>query len=151
MGELLSQRASQHKSVGSENVRIWVFAIAAIMLFGIVYMGQAGQSAVIGQRVQDKRELVSRLNQENAQLEADIAALLAPDRVESKAKALGLHIAKPEQIKYLVVKDYPVESPPTVVSAPANVEKGNDLGASSSSDAADWWSALLVRLGLRTP
>jgi hypothetical protein len=34
---------------------------------------------------------------------------MAPDRIEQRAKALGLHIARPEQIKFITISDYPAE------------------------------------------
>lgn len=117
--------------------------IATIVLLGVIYMGQVSQAAIIGQRVHDKQDRLERLHQENVQLEADIAALISPDKIEARAKALGLRIAKPDQIKYVVLKDYPAE---LVQATPAPISIST--ATVSKSGIAAWWAALLARLGL---
>lgn len=118
-----------------QNRRMWLLVIATIGVVGTIYMGQVSQAALIGARVNEKQDRLSRLTRENVQLEADIASLLAPDRIEARAKALGLHSPKVEQIKYLVIRDYPVQATAAVPS----------LGASptSTADSPGWWQSLL--------
>lgn len=122
--------------------RTWLLFIVTIVLVGVIYMGQASQAALTGQRVYDKQEKLARIRQENAQLQAEISVLLAPDRMEKRARALGFHLASPDQVKYLTVKDYPVEPVKPTFSASAPVRTDDAF------DVAAWWNAMLVRLGL---
>ncbi len=131
-------------AVSFNNVRTWLLIIASIVLLGVVYMGQASQAAMTGRRVHDKQDKLARIMQENVQLQADIAALLAPDRIEKRARALGLRLATPDQVKYMVVKDYPVEPSRPELSASA----GPESVAAGQPDASAWWSDLLKRVGL---
>ena len=132
------------RSFSFDNARTWLLFIAVIVLLGVIYMGQASQAALTGQRVNDKQEKLARIHQENAQLQAEIAVLLAPDRMEKRAKALGFHLASADQIKYLAVKDYPLQpTKPALQSAPP-------AASASVFDIVAWWNSLLARLGLST-
>jgi cell division protein FtsB len=120
---------------------MWLLMAATFGLVAAIYMGQVSQAALIGARVNEKQDRLTRLERENVQLEADIAFLLAPDKIEARAKALGLHFARPEQIKYLVIKDYPVQ--PTLAPLPSG-------GTTSSGNVPGWWQSvfqLLPNLG----
>src|SRR5512140_3708457 len=78
----MSQIATVRRSISFDNARAWLLVIATVILLGVVYMGQASQAAITGQRIHDKQEKLDRILRENAQLEADIAVLMAPSRIE---------------------------------------------------------------------
>ncbi len=145
MSASLTQPHQAQPGIRFDNVRSWLLVITTVILVGAVYMGQTRQAAITGQRVHDKQDRLERLMQENAQLEADIAALMAPSRIEARAKALGLHLAGPDQIKYVTIKNYPVEPARPVASQPPVV------AAEPSIDFFSWWNNLLDRVGLSTP
>lgn len=86
--------------------------------------------------------------QENAQLEADIAVLMAPSRIEARARAMGLHLAGPDQIKYLTIKNYPAEP-----AKPGLATRTSPAPATTASfsDLVSWWNDLLARVGLQNP
>jgi cell division protein FtsL len=142
----LPQLQRLRRSLSFTSVRTWLLLVATLVLLGSVYMGQASQAAMTGHRVLDKQDKLTRLTQENIQLQADIAALLAPDRIEKRAQALGFHLASPDQIKYVVVKDYPVQT----ANADLPASRPTASTATGRLDLSAWWNDLLVRTGLNT-
>lgn len=132
------------RSLTFDNARAWSLLIATVVLLGVVYMGQASQAAITGQRINDKQEKLDRILRENAQLEADIAALTTPGRVEARARALGLQPANSDQIKYLAVKDYPAEP----VNPPLANREQRGPQSSGGFNLAVWWTDVLSRVGL---
>ncbi len=130
-----------------DTVRTWLLVILTVILVGAVYMGQTRQAAITGQRVHDKQDQLERIMQENAQLEADIAVLMAPSRIEARARAMGLHLAGPDQIKYLTIKNYPAEPKPGSATGQSTAL----ATTAPSSDLVSWWNDLLARVGLQNP
>ncbi len=106
-----------------DNVRFWLLLNGFILLVGVIYLGQGSQAAITGQRVHDKQEKLAWLIWETQQLDAEITAASAPDRIEARAAKLGFHPATQSQVKYVTVKDYlvePAQPPPAIDdSAPA--------------------------------
>ena len=148
MNASISQIQHARSWLWFDNIRSWLLVILTVILVGAVYMEQTRQAAITGQRIHDKLDQLERISQENAQLEADIAALMAPSRIEARARALGLHLAGSDQIKYLTVKNYPTESAKpglTTGQLPAGAK------TASSSDLVSWWNDLLARAGWQNP
>ncbi len=133
------------RSLTFDNARTWTLLIATVVLLGVVYMGQASQAAITGQRIHDKQEKLDRILRENAQLEADVAAAMTPSRIEARARALGLHLPNPDQIKYLSIKDYPTDTPSPALAAHTEPVAPPSSGA---FDVAIWWTDVLARVGL---
>jgi cell division protein FtsB len=146
MNASISQIQSARGWLWFDNVRTWLLVILTVILVGAVYMGQTRQAAITGQRVHDKQDQLERVMQENAQLEADIAVLMAPSRIEARARAMGLHLASPDQIKYLTIKNYPSEP-----SKPGLATRTSPATTASLSDLVSWWNDLLARVGLQNP
>ena len=146
MTESMPRIDNLRRSFSFDNARTWLLFIAVIVLLGVIYMGQASQAALTGQRVNDKQEKLARIQQENAQLQAEIAVLLAPDRMEKRAKSLGFHLASADQIKYLAVKDYPLQPTQSALTQSAPPASAS----ASAFDIVAWWNSLLARLGLST-
>lgn len=146
MNASISQIQSARGWFWFDNVRTWLLVILTVVLVGAVYMGQTRQAAITGQRVHDKQDQLERIMQENAQLEADIAALMAPSRIEARARAMGLHLAGPDQIKYLTIKNYPSEP-----AKPGLATRTSPATTASFSDLVSWWNDLLARVGLQNP
>lgn len=145
MNDTITRVPYLHRPLGLDSVRTWLLAIAVVLLLGTVYVGQSSQAVMTGQRVNDKQEKLDRILRENAQLEADIATLLAPNRVEARARTMGLHLPNPEQIRYLPLKDYPDESAQATKSG-----QGRTIASPASNmfDLAAWWTKFMANLGL---
>lgn len=148
MNASISQMQSARGWLWFDNVRTWLLVILTVVLVGAVYMGQTRQAAITGQRVHDKQDQLERIMQENAQLEADIAVLMAPSRIEARARAMGLHLAGPDQIKYLTIKNYPAEPAKPGLAIRTSPAPATTV---SFSDRVSWWNDLLARVGLQNP
>ena len=123
------------------NVRTVIILLTALILIGLIYVGQSSQATLNGQRVQDLQAQLDRINRENAQLEYDIAAATTPAKIADRARALGLRPATPTQMVFITVKNYPVTAK---VTPPIKT----DATPSSDSPLVNLWNDLLARLGL---
>ncbi len=130
-------KLSHPLSISFGNVRLWLLLITGLLFVGVVYLGQASQAALTGRRIQDKQEKLDRLNREILSVRIEIATLSSPDRIDARARALGLHPPRQDQITYLTVKDYPVEPAALATALPTPSTLGEN-----------WLEALLNRLGL---
>ncbi len=120
-------------------MRTLTLMLALLALLGIVYMAQSSQATLTGQRVQELREQLVRLEREIDQLEYEVAVQTAPPKIAERARALGLHPPTLAQTTFVQVKDYPVASAPPVASSPAT---------NNESFLVILWQQLLTRLGI---
>ncbi len=143
---MITSRIPNLKSSFSyNNARAWLLLIAFIALVGSVYLGQGSQAAVIGQRVHDKQDRLEWTLRENDQLRTEITVLSAPDRIEARAKQLGLRPVTSAQVNYAPLRDYPAQ--PTT---PTSIASGRPSRAATDSglDFSALWNGLLSRFGL---
>ena len=75
-------------------------------LVGWLYLTQASSLTTISFQIEQLRAELSMLNQQNAQLELEIAGWEALPRIEERARELGF--GPPDQVLYLSVPNYPV-------------------------------------------
>lgn len=87
----------------------WGVILLLAALLGTVYVSQASRIAAVGRRVQILQNELSELKRQNNDLERDIAAAQALDRLQTEAVRLGFVEASPDDIEYIIVPDYPVE------------------------------------------
>lgn len=87
----------------------WGVILLLAALLGTVYVSQASRIAAVGRRVQILQNELSELKRQNNDLERDIAAAQALDRLQAEAVRLGFVEANPDDIEYIIVPDYPVE------------------------------------------
>lgn len=128
---------SLRNTLSLDNARMWLLLVGAIALGGITYLGQATEATVTGQHVHELRDRLDRTERQNAQLEFDIAALLAPERLEARARALGLRPPTGNQMRFMTIKDYvPGPVKPTVAEPDTNPTR------TKANDSSDWWSDL---------
>lgn len=80
--------------------------LITVSLIGWLYLTQASSLATISFQTEKLRAELSMLNQQNAQLELEIAEWEALPRIEQRARELGF--GPPSQILYLSVPNYPV-------------------------------------------
>lgn len=126
-------------AVSFGTVRTLILMLALLALLGIVYMAQSSQATLTGQRVQELREQLVRLDREIDQLEYEIAVQSAPSKIAERARARGLRPPTLAQTTFVQVKDYPVTSPPPVASSPSTTNE---------SFIVILWQQLLTRLGI---
>jgi cell division protein FtsL len=129
-------------AVSFSTVRTLILLLALLALLGMVYMVQSTQATVTGQRVQELREQLVRLDREIDQLEYDIAVQTSPPKIAERARALGLHPPTLAQTTFVQVKNYPVAMPAAAPSTSSSTLTSND------SFIVTLWQQLLARLGI---
>jgi cell division protein FtsB len=80
-------------------------------LVGWLYLTQASSLTTTSFQIEQFREELATLNQQNAQLELEIAEREALPRIEQRARGLGFGL--PDNVLYLPVPNYP----PTIRTA----------------------------------
>jgi cell division protein FtsB len=83
-------------------------------LIGWLYLTQASSLTTTSFQIDQLRGELSKLNQQNAELELEIAEWEALPRIERRAREIGF--GPPGQVLYLSVPDYPatVETEPAI-------------------------------------
>ncbi|GAB4535503.1 MAG: hypothetical protein Kow0063_19870 [Anaerolineae bacterium] len=83
-----------------------LLVLITFSLIGWLYLTQASSLTTISFQIEQLRAELATLNQQNAQLELEIAGWETLPRIEQRARELGF--GPPDQVNYLVVPDYPV-------------------------------------------
>jgi len=78
--------------------------VIMVAVIGALYLAQASRTAGAGRRLQDLEVQREQLEQQNAQLRAEIAALRSVPRLIGQAQAMGYHQASADEVDYLVVR-----------------------------------------------
>jgi len=86
----------------------WAVILVLAGLLGAIYLSQASQIASVGRHVKDLQAELIILNRRNASLEREIAEAQSLERLQQEALRLGFFQAKPDEIEYIIVPDYPV-------------------------------------------
>lgn len=91
-------------------------AVVLVAVIGALYLAQASRTAAAGRRLQQMEAERQRLEQQNAQLRAEIAALRSVPRLIGAAQSLGYHPARAEEVQYLVVHGVAQPTPQPIES-----------------------------------
>jgi cell division protein FtsL len=104
----------------------WGIILALGALLGTIYLYQASRIAGVGRHVQDLQNELDNVKRVNAELEREIAEGQSLERLQAEAESMGFVRARPEDIEYLVVPDYPTainQGPPQeIVEPPKPIE-----------------------------
>jgi hypothetical protein len=111
----LKQAPWRTQAQGSSLVLAVVVLVAVI---GALYLAQASRTAAAGRRLQELESQRQRLEQQNAQLRAEIAALRSVPRLTHEAEAQGFHQATASEVQYLVVRGIAPPPAPEIVELP---------------------------------
>lgn len=84
--------------------------VVVVALIGALYLAQASRTAAAGRRVQSLEAERQVLEQTNAQLRAEIAALRSVPRLIAEAEKLGYQVASVDQVDYMTL-DIPAPPP----------------------------------------
>jgi cell division protein FtsL len=99
----------------------WGIILALGALLGTIYLYQASRIAGVGRHVQDLQNQLDNVKRVNAELERNIAEGQSLERLQSEAERLGFVRARPEDIEYIIVPDYPTainQGPPLEAAEP---------------------------------
>ena len=114
----------------------WGVIVALLALLGVVYLSEASQMISSGYHLQEMAGRLRELQKENTYLEAQIAAGQRVEQLNRQAIELGFSPARPEDIEYLPVPNYPpTPGQPMAAAAPDLREPVGEL--------ARWWSGLV--------
>ncbi len=83
-----------------------LLVLITVSLVGWLYLTQASSIAATNFQIERLRTELTTLNQQNAQMELEIAGWETLPRIEQRARELGFGPAR--QVLYLPVPDYPV-------------------------------------------
>lgn len=78
-------------------------AVVLVAVIGALYLAQSSRTAAAGRRLQELETQRQLLEQQNAQLRAEIAALQSVPRLIREAEAQGYHQARADEVEYLTV------------------------------------------------
>lgn len=96
--------------------------VVMVVMVGALYLAQASRTATTGRRLQELEAQRRTLEQQNAQLRAEIAALRSVPRLIAEAERLGYHAARMDEVEYLFIKGAPPQPLPTP-TPPLTVEQ----------------------------
>lgn len=107
LGRKLSKLTEVQAAIG------WGLILLVIALLGVIYLNQSSRIAIVGRRVQTLQYDLDELQRTNADLERDIAQAQSITRIQKGAEKMGFVKAQPAYIEYLVVPNYPSDTPVT--------------------------------------
>lgn len=87
----------------------WGLIIILAAIVGAIYLNQASKIASIGREIQVQQSELDKKRLENAILERRIAEAQSLERLNAEAIRMGFVPARPENIEYVVIPNYPVE------------------------------------------
>ena len=77
--------------------------VVIVVVIGALYLAEASRTAAAGRSLQDLEGQQQLLEQQNAQLRAENAALQSVPRLTSQASAMGYHPATSDDVEYLPI------------------------------------------------
>jgi cell division protein FtsB len=88
--------------------------VVLVAVIGALYLAQASRTAATGRRLQAMEARRQVIEQQNAQLRAEIASLRSVPRLIAEAERLGYRTASVAEVEYLTVPDAPpLPEPPS--------------------------------------
>ena len=87
-------------------------SVIVVLVIGALYLAQATATATAGRDLQALELRRQELEQQNAQIEAKIAALRSVPRLTQRALELGFRPATADEIEYLPVEGLPPAAAP---------------------------------------
>jgi cell division protein FtsL len=91
---------------------IVALSVVVVLVVGSLYLAQATSTATTGRDLQALELRRQELEQQNSQIEAEIAALRSVSRLTERALEMGLRPANADEIEYLPVEGLPPPSAP---------------------------------------
>jgi cell division protein FtsL len=82
-------------------------SVIVVLVIGALYLAQATSTATTGRDLQALEIRRQELEQQNAQIEVEIAALRSVSRLTERALELGFRPANADEIEYLPVEGLP--------------------------------------------
>lgn len=125
---------------------IGVFSLIVVLtaLVAGVYLNVTARAATIGRQIQELETEILRLQNENADLEVQLATLTSIRTMERRASELGFQPLDFSQILYLVVPGYEGRQPAVIAPPPGPVVANTGLLPKEYTQTLfDWLKELL--------
>ncbi|HEY69249.1 MAG TPA: hypothetical protein G4O08_01570 [Anaerolineae bacterium] len=127
------------RSTGS--IVMWLIILLVV---GGVYLAVNARMARSGRDVLTMESKRTALRRRNAELTSQLAALTAPDRMMELATGLGFHLARQDEIEYVVVQGYEPKAPFVAPRPPSWGTEGSvDLSPAYSETLGQWLKRFL--------
>lgn len=107
--------------------------VVIVVVIGALYLAQASRTAAAGRRLQEMDGQRQVLEQQNAQLRAEIASLRSVPALIARAEQLGYHAASSRDVEYLAVPG----APPAPIT-PTPPSDSTELVAAYDETLASW-------------
>lgn len=119
--------------------------VVMVVVIGALYLAQASRTATAGRRLQALEAQRRTLEQQNAQLRAEIAALRSVPRLMAEAERLGYHAARMDEVEYLFIPGAPPQPLPTPTPALAAEQAVPSYRETLSGWLAAQWAVFRVQ------
>lgn len=106
----------------------WAVLLVLAALLGAIYLHQTSRIAATGRHVQRLQAQLKDLQRQNVLLERDIAKAQSLERLQTEALRLGFQRARPDDIEYIIVPNYPLPGETPAPAAPPAVEPIDTIG-----------------------
>jgi cell division protein FtsL len=124
---------------------IVALSVVVVLVIGSLYLAQATSTATTGRDLQALELHRQELEQQNSQIEAEIAALRSVPRLTERALSLGFRPANADEIEYLPVEGLPPVSAP--MPEPDEPEEVLVYDETLSGWLRTQWSRLFTEFG----
>ncbi len=118
--------------------------VIIVAVIGALYLAQVSRTAAIGRYLQDLEARRQILEQQNAQLRAENAALQSVPRLITEAERQGFHTASGEDIEYLKIEKV---AQPVTAMAPASSRPIEEVVPSYNETLGSWLGEQLAVWG----
>ncbi len=113
-----------------------------VIIIGALYLSQSSSTTALGRQLEDLISQRDDLEQQNEQLQADIASLQSMPRLQQRAEELDFHPAGAADIEYLVVDGYDPDQQTSVIPLETKTAPVPAYDESFSGWLQQQWDAL---------
>ncbi len=121
-------------------IGIFLLGAVGLAMVASLYLDVTSQAAIAGREIQDMSSQIDSVQQSNADLQSQLAAMTSTSVMETRAKSLGFVPVDPSSITYVVVPGY-------VPPMPAILANGGALRPSAPSIPPEYTESLIAWLG----
>ncbi len=124
--------------------RQWIggllLAALGLAMVASLYLDVTSQAAIAGRGIQDMSNQILAVQQNNADLQSQLAVLTSTSAMEARAKTLGYQPVDPTQLDYILVPGY-------VAPRPSILMGNGPLRPSAPSIPPEYTESLIAWLG----
>ncbi len=100
-------------------IGIFLLGVVGLAMVASLYLDVTSQAAISGREIQDMSNQIDAIQQNNSNLQAQLAAMTSTSIMETRAKSLGYAPVDPSQINYVIVPGYVAPKPSILLTSGA--------------------------------